>query len=240
MNMEEEFDMIEAAISLKEDVTYKYFVCKQTCDKYQAKTKMEEQRLKGIKTMPVTEKKPAEAIEFKTGYIPYFSLKGDYSITYLRRKKYTLPVDPNVLALKIHESIIDMAKMVRVKPNELDLDVIEKMNYKSEGEITLDKDMNEIQKKNIPYYDEIDKKTYDERASNKEIEESKYPPKYFLEKLKEKIIKNRPIDTIKTLDETFKAEVKIILRAQYEGIFEFKGKIVKMTVDSVTGKSKIT
>ncbi|MHA1299558.1 MAG: hypothetical protein ACTSO9_09005 [Candidatus Helarchaeota archaeon] len=236
--MEEEFDIKGDIESIKENITKKYFVCKQVCDKYQAKTKMEEKRLKSIKTMPGTEKKTKEGIEFKTKYIPYFILKGNYYISYLRRKKYTIPVGSDVKAIKIQDSIIDLEKMVRVKPNELDLDVIEKLNFVNQGEIFLDKDMNSINKKNIPYYDEIDENTYNEYASNKEIEESKYPENYFIEKLKELIIK-RPNDTVRTLNETFEAEFDIILRPTYEGIFNYKGKIVKMTVDGVTGKSKM-
>ncbi|MHA1379929.1 MAG: hypothetical protein ACTSRG_16285 [Candidatus Helarchaeota archaeon] len=236
--MEEEFDIKGDIESIKENISKKYYLCKQVCDRYQAKTKMEEKRLKSIKSISGAEKKSSEGIEFKTRYIPYFHLKGTYSITYLRRKKYTIPIDPEVKAIKVVDSIIDLEKKVRVKPNELDLDVIEKLIFINRGELTLDKEMNEIPIKDIPYYDEIDETKYDEYTSNKEIEELKYPQNFYIEKLKEKIIK-RPTDTIRTLDEIFNAEIKIILRPTYEGIFEFKGKIVKMIVDGVTGKSKM-
>ena len=236
--MEDDFDIKGHVEAIEEEITYKYYVCKQICDKYSAKTKMEEKRLKGMKIMPGAEKKNVEGIEFKTIYIPFFILEGNYSIIYLRRKKYSLPIDPNVQAIKINESIINLDKMVRVKPNELDLEVIEKLKVDYNEELVLDKEMNAIQEKNIPYYNEIDENLYKEYASNNEIEKSKYPQNYFIEKLKEKVIK-RPSDTIRTLEETFKADVKIILKPTYEGIFEHKGRIVKMIVDGVTGKSKM-
>ena len=44
---------------------------------------------------------------------------------------------------------------------------------------------------------------------------------------------------MRTLKEIFEAKLNIILRPNYEGIFEYKGKIVKMVVDGVTGKTKM-
>jgi hypothetical protein len=237
--LEEDFDIRGHIEPIEEIITKKFYICKVTCDKYAAKTKMEEKRLKSIKTMPSGEKS-TKGIEFKTKYIPYFYLEGNYSIEYLRRNKYTLKIDPEVKAIKIEDSdsIVNLEKMVRIKSNELELNIIEKLKFENNGEITLDKDLNSIQKKTIPYYNEIDENTYNEYESNKEIEESKYPNNYFIEKLKEQIIK-RPSDTVRTLREIFEADLNIILRPTYEGIFEYKGKIVKMVVDGVTGKTKM-
>ncbi|MFX1451678.1 MAG: hypothetical protein ACFFCM_12585, partial [Promethearchaeota archaeon] len=126
----------------------------------------------------------------------------------------------------------------RIKSSEMELNVVEKLNFEYKDELSLDKDMKEIQKKNIPYYDEIDENTYNKFATNNEIEEIKYPHEYIVEKIKEKIIK-RPNDTVRTLKETVEVNLSIILQPTYEGIFEYKGKIVKMVVDGVTGKSKM-
>lgn len=235
--MEEDFDIRGNIAPIEENIKKNYFICKEICDKYSAKTKMEEKRLKSVKIMPGTEKKNEPEIEFKTIYIPYFYLEGNYSIIYLRRKKYEIPIDQNVQAIKIHDSIINLEGTFRVKPDIVNLDVIEKVKSENKGELTADKDMNLIQKKDIPFYNELDEKTYYEYESNNEIEKLKYPFEYFIEKLKEKIL-NRPSDAIRTLSEVLNVEINIILRPTYEGIFEYKGQIKKMMVDGVTGKSK--
>jgi hypothetical protein len=238
--LEEDFDIRGHIEPIEEKITKKFYKCKETCDKYAAKTKMEEKRLKGIKFMPGAEKSTKKPIEFNTKYIPYFYLEGNYTIEYLRRNKYTLPINPEVTAIKIQDSdsIVNLEKMVRIKSNELELNIVEKLKFENNGELTLDKDMNSIQKKNIPYYNEIDEDSYNEYESSKEIEKSKYPHEYFIEKLKDLIIK-RPSDTVRTLKEIFEAKLNIILRPNYEGIFEYKGKIAKMIVDGVTGKTKM-
>ncbi|MFX1451679.1 MAG: hypothetical protein ACFFCM_12590, partial [Promethearchaeota archaeon] len=99
--MAEDFDIRGPIEAIQEKLIKKYYKCKETCDIYVAKTKMEEKRLKSIKTMPSVDKPLKKDIELKTNYIPYFHLEGNYSIEYLRRNKYTLPSDPKVKAIII-------------------------------------------------------------------------------------------------------------------------------------------
>jgi hypothetical protein len=219
--MVDEFDLTGPNASLNEKITTKYFICVEKCDKHAARTKIEERKIVG--------KEPGE-VSVETTYTPYIVAKASYRIVYLRRNRYAMAIPPGVATVKVLDRVFTTNEIIR---NEIKVDAAEKITVEQEDSTELNHKGERIKFKDIPPHNEVNASFYEEHQA--QIERPKINMGDILEKFRDQLV-HRPKDVTRSIEETFIAEIQIILRTYYWGIFKEDNKEKRMRIDSVTGK----
>ena len=222
--MSDEFDLTGPNASLNEEITTKYFICVEKCDQYSARTKIEEKKIVG---------KEGGELSFETSYTPYVVAKASYRIVYLRRNRYAIAVPPDVEAAQVLNRVFTANEIIR---NEIKVDAAEKVTVERADSTELNHKGDRIRFKEIPPHNEVDTSFYEEHQT--QIERPKLDVGDIIEKFRDQLV-HRPKDVTRSIEETFTAEIQIILRTYYWGIFTEENKEKKMRIDSVTGKADI-
>ena len=221
----------------EEKIKRSYFLCAQKIDQYVAKTKMEQKRLKKTKDdTGVMERK--DPIDFSISYIPYIIVSGHHEMKYLRKGLITFSVEPDVIAIEIGDTTIDITKSRSKNEREVQLGINEIILHESEAELYFDTYGEPIKSKDLPEYLPLNEEVVNKLKSNNQIIDPQINERLLIDKLRSALIK-RPQDYIQTIIEKVIIDIKFVLRAKFVGIFDINKKSKKMTIDSVTGDSKI-
>jgi len=219
--MVEAFDLTGPNASLNEEITTKYFICVEKCDQYSARTKIEAKKIVG---------KEAGELSFETSYIPYIVAKASYRIVYLRRNRYGIMIPPDAEEVKVLDRLFTANEIIK---NEIKVDAAEKITVERATSVELNHKGDTIKFKDIPPHNEVDSSFYEEHLA--QIERPKLDTGGIIEKFRDQLV-HRPKDVSRSIEETFSAEIQIILRTYYWGVFTVENKEKKMRVDSVTGR----
>ncbi len=220
-----------------ETISKSYYICKEKVDRYVAKTRMEEKRIRKSKTESnILSRK--DLIEFKVSYIPFLLLDGMYEIKYSKKNVIKISLRSEVFSITIGNLTFKKTELHQLKEDLFELDFIESIIQENNAKIAIDAQGKEIKEKDIPEFQLIDKKLLEEIQKKDQIVKVRYNDKFLLEKLKSRLIK-RPLDYVKIIEEKISIRYLIILRARYEGTFEINNKKKTMIIDSVTGSSTL-
>jgi len=221
--MANQFDLTGPNASLNEEITTRYFICVEKCDQYSARTKIEEKKIVG---------KESGELNFETTYTPYIVAKASYRIVYLRRNRYGIALESDIEEVQILNRVFTSNEIIK---NEIKVDAAEKITVEREDSVQLNVKGENIKFKEIPPHNEVDASFYEDNQAK--IEHPKLDMGDIIEKFRDQLV-HRPKDVTRSLEETFTAEIQIILRTYYWGIFTEENKEKKMRIDSVTGRAE--
>ncbi|MHA1757180.1 MAG: hypothetical protein ACTSVV_10455, partial [Promethearchaeota archaeon] len=219
-------------VQISEEITPQYYICKEKVDRYVAKTRMEEFRLKKMKGLsPSSERE--DQIDFEVIYTPYFKMHGIHEIKHLRKNELQIPLKEDVIAFNIGESVFDISDLKHLDNNIYEINVMELVSHRNVGDAFLNDKGEPIKEKDIPEYRPIDEQLIEE-ILEKELIRTNINEKMLIENFKVSILKLAE-NNVRTIEENLTIDLHIILRARYIGIIKIKNKTKKMVIDSVTG-----
>ena len=223
-------------VPVKQEVKPVYFLCKQKIDQYVAKTRMEAFRLKRIKSDSI-EKARVDQIDLEISYIPYFILEGSHEIKHLRKNVLQIPLKEDVIAMNVGETILNKDGLKQLKDGIYETNIMELVTHVNSDRLVLDETGKQMKEKDIPDYELIDEKLKEEILDKHQIR-ADINEDLLLENFRTSILKPSQ-NNIKTLEENLIVTLKIILRAYFIGKIKIQDKKKIMSLDSVTGESKI-
>ncbi|NHI93366.1 MAG: hypothetical protein EAX96_12845 [Candidatus Lokiarchaeota archaeon] len=225
-----------SSVQIKQEIKPVYYLCKQKIDQYIAKTRMEAFRLKRAKTDSQSNEKE-DKIDLEISYTPCFILEGTHEIKHLRKNVLQIPFQDDIIAINIDETIIYKKDLKQSKDKSYEINITELVTHKNSNRLILDAQAKSIKEKDIPDYDLLDKNTVEEILDKQQIQ-ADISEDLLIENFKTSILKPSQ-NNIKTLEENLNINLKIILRAKFIGKIRVNDKLKMMTIDSVTGESKI-
>lgn len=239
METNDYFDIedIDSGSQMKQKIVRSYYTCKEKVDRYIAKTRMEEKRVKKVKD-GMSDFNRQDPIDFQVSYVPYFIVSAEHEIKYLRKNYIRAQLDANVLALKIKEATFNRTDLQQIEDGAFQVNVLELVSHKNTDKIILDSKGKQIKEKEIPEFLPLNEQQYNAILEKQQISKSSLNESIMIENLKTSTIK-RPQESIKTVSESITIDLNTILRAKYIGSFNLGKKPIEMTIDSVTGAAKI-
>lgn len=220
---------------IAEKINRRYFLCEQKIDIYKAKAQMEMYRLKKMKGK--TPEGKEDLIEIQPTYIPTFIIDGEHEIKYLRKNSLNFPLEDDVIAINIGESIFNLNDLRKIKGNTYEIDFLEMVSHKNTDKLVFDKDGKEFQEKDIPKYEKIDETLLKEILDKNEIIKSSINEIKLIETFKKSLMKPSQ-DNVRTIEENITINLDIILRAIFTGDIKIMDKTKTMQIDSVNGKTE--
>ena len=223
-------------VPINQDVKPVYFLCKQKIDQYVAKTRMEAFRLKRLKSDNL-EKARVDQIELDVAYVPYFILEGTHEIKHLRKNTIQIPLKEDVIAMNIGETILNKTDLKQSKDGMYETNVMELVSHVNSDRLIFNEVGKPMKEKDIPDYQPMEESLKEEILDKQQIK-AEINENLLLENFKTSILKPSQ-NNIKTIEENLNVMLKIILRAYFIGKIKIKDKTKIMSLDSVTGESKI-
>ena len=221
-----------------------YFI-RKLVDRHQAQTLIEQKKGK----LAGSGKKNINEVVVKSlepGYFAYVRTKGEYRITYLRKKHIPYTTDSNVVGVKVFDEIVDLGAPERFikgkKESEktLTIDFVEKVIIQRESELAFNPEGKSIDPQDIVQMKLEDAPSDFLTTHKDQIAVLKINQELAIEKLRMKVM-NRPTDAQRILEEIFEISlIQIILNPVFNVVLEYKELEHKVLVDAITGKvSKI-
>jgi len=221
-----------------------YFI-RKAVDRHQAQTLIEQRKGK----LTGASKKDEDKVIIKSlepGYSAFVRVRGEYRITYLRKKHLTITTASNVIGAKVFDEIVDLGppeKFAKGKgkgTKQLTIDFVERVLEQNELELAFNP-----QGKNIDPQEIVQMKLEDAPSDfldthKDQITVLKINPDLAIEKLRLEVM-SRPVDAQRILEEVFEVSlIQIVLSPVFNVIMEFKEQEIKVIVDAVSAKvSKI-
>ncbi|MHA1309613.1 MAG: hypothetical protein ACTSWR_03140 [Candidatus Helarchaeota archaeon] len=238
--MSEDFDIKGPNSPLKEKIEKQrvYFI-RKLVDRHQAQTLIEQKKGKLTKAGKNVNDVIIKSLE--PGYNAYIRVRGEYRITYLRKKHISITTASNVIGAKVFDEIIDLGSPEpftkgKSKGKTLTIDFVEKILYQAEDELAFDPQGKKIDPQEIVQMALEDAPSDFLETHKDQIAVLKVSPELAIEKLRLGIM-NRPTDAQRILEEIFEVPlIQIVLSPVFNVILEYKEINYKVLVDAVSGK----
>ncbi|MBD3227659.1 MAG: hypothetical protein GF329_05680 [Candidatus Lokiarchaeota archaeon] len=216
-----------------------YFI-RKTVDRHQAQTLIEQKKPKLTKA----KKKTANEVIIKSlepGYYAYIRVRGEYRITYLRKKHIKITTGKNVVAAKVFNEVIDLGAPERfIKGKKegtktLTIDFIEKVVHQNENELAFNPEGKEIDPENIVKFKLEDAPSDFLDTHKDQVAVPVVGPELAIEKLRLGLM-NRPTDAQRILEEIFEVNlIQVVLSPVFNVVLEYEERETKVVVDAVSG-----
>lgn len=242
MIMSEDYNIKGPNSPLKEKKADKrvYFI-RKVVDRHQAQTLIEQRKAK----LTGAGKKNVNDVIIKSlepGYFAYVRVRGEYKITYLRKKHISITTADNVVGAKVFDEIIDLGAPERfIKGKKegtktLTIDFIEKIVLQDENELAFNPKGKEIDPQSVVQLKLEDAPSDFLESHKDQVAVPVVGTELAIEKLRLGLM-NRPADAQRILDEIFEVNlVQIILSPVFNVVLEYSEKEYNVVVDAVSEK----
>ncbi|MHA1271066.1 MAG: hypothetical protein ACTSPY_14835 [Candidatus Helarchaeota archaeon] len=238
--MSDDFDIKGPNSPLSEKkVDQRVYFIRKLVDRHQAQTLIEQKKGKLVKAGKNVNDVIIKSLE--PGYNAYVRVRGEYRISYLRKKHLSITTASNVIGAKVFDEVIDLGSPEpfgkgKGKGKTLTIDFIEKVLYQAEDELAFNPEGKKIDPQEIVQMKLEDAPSDFLETHKDQISVLKVNPELAIEKLRLGIM-NRPTDAQRILDEIFEVSlIQIVLSPVFNVLLEYKELEYKVMVDAVSGK----